>query len=202
MKTPVYSGLGAGQECREVEFEMDVLSFEGLCLRPLEDRDAPAFAQAARESWATVGPWLPWCHADYTEEEALAWFASCRASREKRTEFEFGIFAEDGEEFLGGAGLNQIDVQNNLCNLGYWVRQSRQRQAIVTRSIRALTDYGFKTLGFRRIEIVVAAGNPASAGAARKAGALFEGIARNRLVIGGVSVDASVFSFVPPSNGD
>ncbi len=81
MKTPVYSGLGAGQECREVEFEMDVLSFEGLCLRPLEDRDAPAFAQAARESWATVGPWLPWCHADYTEEEALAWFASCRASR-------------------------------------------------------------------------------------------------------------------------
>lgn len=181
---------------------MDVLSFEGLCLRPLEDRDAPAFAEAARESWETVGPWLPWCHADYTEAEALEWFAFSRASREKRTDLGFGIFDEDSAEFLGGAGLNEINVPNNFCSLGYWVRQSRQRQAIVTRCIHALTDYGFKTMGLKRIEIVVAAGNPASAGAARKAGALFEGIARNRLVIGGVSVDASVFSFVPPSNGD
>lgn len=178
---------------------MDVLSFEGLCLRPLEYRDASAFAEAARESWETVGPWLPWCHADYTEEEALDWFAISRASRERRSDFGFGIFSEDSGEFLGGAGLNEINVPNNFCSLGYWVRQSRQRQAIATRCIHALTDFGFKTLGLKRIEIVVAAGNEASAGAARKSGALFEGVARNRLVVGGVSVDASVFSFVPPS---
>ena len=46
-------------------------------------------------------------------------------------------------------------------------------------------------------EIVVAVGNHASEGVARRAGAQWECVARNRLQLHGAAVPASVFSLVP-----
>lgn len=179
---------------------MTTITSKGLLLRPFEGRDAPAFTRAVRESVETVGRWMPWCHDDYADKDALDWFAVCRHGREAQTSYEFGIFSEDGGEFLGGAGLNQINKQHLIGNLGYWVRASRQRQTIATRCVHALSRYAFDTLALHRVEIIVAVGNDASAGVARKVGAAFESVARNRLLIRGASVPASVFSLVPASS--
>lgn len=65
------------------------------------------------------------------------------------------------------------------------------------RCVRALAAHGFDHEGLQRIEIVVAVGNTASEKVAQKAGALHEGIARNRLVIDGRPVPAHMFSLVP-----
>lgn len=178
---------------------MTTITFRGLLLRPFEGRDAPVFTRAVLESVETVGRWMPWCHDGYVDKDALEWFAACRQGREAQTSYEFGVFSEDGGEFLGGAGLNQINKQHRICNLGYWVRSSRQRQQIASRRVQVLSQYAFDTLALHRLEIVVAVGNEASEGVARKSGALFECIARNRLLLRDVSVPASVFSLVPSS---
>ncbi len=81
------------------------------------------------------------------------------------------------------------------------MRASRQREGIATRAVRTMAEFGFAELGLMRIEIVVAEGNVSSAGVACKAGALYEGLARNRLVVGGVSVPAWMFSMVPEPVG-
>ena len=107
---------------------------------------------------------------------------------------EFGIFAQDGQ-FVGGCGLNQFSSLNKLCNLGYWVRQSRQRSGAATAATRALRDLGLNKLGLARIEIVVAQGNEASLGVARKAGATYECLAQGRLQLYGKAVAAHVLSF-------
>ncbi|NML15713.1 GNAT family N-acetyltransferase [Azohydromonas caseinilytica] len=169
----------------------------GCLLRPFEERDAADFVQAARESLETAGAWLPWCHAGYNEDEARTWFRNCHVNARARNTFEFGVFATNGEHFLGSAGLNYIDWPNRCANLGYWVRQSRQRQGIATACVAALSEFGFRNLGLHRIEIVVAVGNEPSAAVARKSGALFEGIARNRLFLHGAPVAARVYSLVP-----
>ncbi|MCY1269863.1 putative ribosomal N-acetyltransferase YdaF [compost metagenome] len=176
---------------------MQPLIVDDLCLRPFSAGDAEAFAQAANESVASVGPWLPWCHAGYTPAEALLWFALCERGLAEQTAYELGIFSASGE-LLGGIGLNQISRQNNLCNLGYWVRQSRQGRGIAPRAVRRLADFGFAELGLTRIEIVVAVGNAPSDAVARKAGANFECVARNRLFIAGRPVDAAVHALTPP----
>lgn len=180
---------------------LEPLRGEGVCLRPFIPADAEAFAGAARESASAVGRWMSWCHADFSVGEARAWFAICAAELAAGSAVELGIFTADGGEVLGGIGLNHLIVEHKLCNLGYWVRASRQREGIATRAVRTMAGFGFAALRLMRIEIVVAEGNVPSAGVARKAGALFEGLARNRLVVGGVSVPAWMFSMVPDSVG-
>lgn len=180
---------------------MDRLLADGIVLRPFEARDVPAFAEAARESHATVGRWLSWCHGGYSEAEAESWFAQTSRALAEGTAYELGIFTSDYEDFLGGVGLNQFNRDHGLCNLGYWVRESRQRTGIATRATRALADFGFRRLKLTRIEIVVAEGNIPSQGVALKVGGVFECVARNRLIVLGRPVAAVVYSLVPEQRG-
>jgi len=67
---------------------------------------------------------------------------------------------------------------------------------VASRCVRVLAYFAFTTLQLHRMEISVAAGNGASAGAARKAGAVWECVARNKLWLHGRPMDTDVFSFV------
>ena len=148
------------------------------------------------QSLASLQPWLPWSHAGYSEQDALAWFRCSQAARVAGTNHAFGVFSEEGQRFLGGAGLSEFHATHRNCNLGYWVRQSPQRQGVASRCVRVLADYAFATLQLQRVEISAAVGNAASAATARKAGAVWECVARNKLWLHGRAVDADVFSLV------
>ncbi|WP_445230848.1 GNAT family N-acetyltransferase [Duganella rhizosphaerae] len=173
------------------------LTAGGFLLRPFIAADAPAFAAGVRESMDSVGLWMTWAHAEYTEEQALSWFEWCDASRADGSAHEFGIFLADGATLVGGGGLNQMNAVNGYCNLGYWVRASAQRRGAAAAAVAALSRYAFEQLNQSRVEIVVAAGNEPSAAVARKAGATHECLARNRLKLRGLSLDAHVFSMIP-----
>lgn len=110
--------------------------------------------------------------------------------------YEFAMF-DSANEYVGGAGINQFNHLHNLASLGYWVRQSRQRCGLATAAVRILAKFGFETLGLTRIEIVAASENGPSRRVAEKAGAQFECLARNRLVILGAPLVAAVHSLVP-----
>jgi RimJ/RimL family protein N-acetyltransferase len=140
---------------------------------------------------------MSWAHSGYTESEALSWFAHCDTERANGTSHEFGIFDAESQSFVGGCGLNQFNVANGFCNLGYWVRESWQRRGAASAAVPALTRFAFTELGQGRVEIVVAAGNEPSRALAAKTGALCEGLARNRLKLHGRFTDAYVFSLVP-----
>jgi ribosomal-protein-serine acetyltransferase len=168
----------------------------GLLLRPFQTADAAVFTAAVLESFDTAGPWMPWCSPHYSEQDALTWFALSQSGLESGNACDLGIFCQETGEFLGGAGLNSIAPINKLCNLGYWVRQSRHRQGIALRCVRALSEHAFSQLGMQRVEIVVAVGNRASEAVAVKAGAQREGVARKRLYLHGAAHDAHMFALV------
>lgn len=165
-------------------------------LRPLVDSDAQSMSAAVRESVGSVGKWMSWAKPDFSDYDAACWFASCSQSRVSGTAHEFGIFDREGK-FVGGCGLNSIQSQHKLCNLGYWVRQSRQREGAAAQATLALRDFAFERLKLCRLEIVVADGNHASMAVARKVGAAYECLAQNRLQLHGQPVAAHVFSLVP-----
>jgi ribosomal-protein-serine acetyltransferase len=171
-----------------------MLSAGSFILRPYRHSDATEISAAVRESTKTIGRWMTWAKPDFSDYEALCWIDHCRQSRATGSAHEFGIFTTEGE-FIGGCGLNQFSSINKLCNLGYWVRQSRQRTGAATAAVLALRDLGLLRLQVDRIEIVIAEGNTASIAVARKTGATHECIAKNRLQLHGKPVPAHVFSF-------
>jgi ribosomal-protein-serine acetyltransferase len=178
---------------------MTTLRTADFLLRPLAPADAAELAAAVRESAATVGKWMTWASGDYGIEQAGEWIATCAANRAEGGAHEFGIFHPGSERLLGMAGLNQFNTVHAFCNLGYWVRESAQRQGAGLAATRALARHAFEALGLARVEIVVAEGNEPSLALALKAGALHECLARNRLQLHGRAVAAHVLSLVPPA---
>ena len=166
-----------------------------ITLRPYALDDAPRLFEAARESSGEVHLWLSWCRPEYTLAEAQEWIAKQIPLFAEGTSFSF-VIADAGGRLLGGCGLNQIDPVHRRANLGYWVRTSAGGRGIATTAVRQLAAWAFANTELVRLEIVAAIGNAASIRVAEKAGAVREGIARNRLLMHGTSHDAVVFSIV------
>lgn len=166
-------------------------------LRPWRTEDASALMAAVQESLATVGRWLPWCHAGYDLVAARDWIEHCRKGWADGEHYAFPAFERETGILLGAAGLNQRNRAHRSANLGYWTRQSRQGCGVATRSARQVARFGFDRLGLIRIEIVALPENRASRRTAEKLGAHFEGIARQRLWVDGHPRDAAVYALTP-----
>ncbi|MGO4304524.1 MULTISPECIES: GNAT family N-acetyltransferase [unclassified Cupriavidus] len=180
---------------------MQPLRGKDFMLRPFRAADVAQFVAAVRESMATVGVWMPWARIDYNAYDAQEWFARCDVNMADGSAFDIGVFAPDGRELYGGVAINQIRREDNLGNLGYWIRQGRQRQGLATGAATMMACHGFHGLGLTRLEIVAAEANLASRGVAERVGAQFECIARNRLILRGRPIAAAVYSLVPESFG-
>ena len=176
---------------------LSTLSGEGLLLRPIEPGDLGALWSAIEESRPELERWMTWCHPQFGEKDAATWIASCGEQWATGIERPFSIFDAASGEFLGNAGINQLNVPNRYANLGYWIRTPHAGRGITTRAVRLLAAYGFAEMGLTRIEIVVQPGNDASRRVAEKVGARLEGLCRNRVVFRGVPADASLYSLVP-----
>ncbi|MNL02588.1 putative ribosomal N-acetyltransferase YdaF [compost metagenome] len=176
---------------------MPPLRGKDFMLRPFRAADVQPFAAAVRESMGTVGAWMPWARHDYNTLDAQEWFARCDANMADGSAFDIGVFSPDGRELYGGVAINQIRPEDNLGNLGYWIRESRQRQGLAAGAATMMACHGFHGLGLTRIEIVAAEANVASRAVAVKIGATLECIARNRLILRGRPVAAAVYSLVP-----
>lgn len=167
-----------------------------LRLRPWREDDAPRLVEAARESTASVGQWLPWCHANYGFDDAHGWISHCQSGWLNGNIFAFPIFDAGSGILLGSIGLNQLNSEHRSANLGYWIRQASQGKGVATDAIRLVARFGFERLGLIRIEIIVRPENLPSRRTAEKSGASFEGMARNRLLIGEQAHHAAVYSLI------
>lgn len=172
------------------------LAGERVRLRPWRIDDAPALTAAAQESLASVGRWLPWCHANYGLDDAKDWIDRCQSAWHDGEFFAFPVFEACSGQLVGSAGLNQLAPAHRSANLGYWIRQTRQGQGFAAQAARLAARFGFEQLGLLRVEIIVRPDNRASCRTAEKSGALFEGVARKRIWMAGQAHDAAVYSLV------
>jgi RimJ/RimL family protein N-acetyltransferase len=173
------------------------LSDGTILVRPVRPTDVNAIYEAVLESMSELRPWMPWCHADYSIEDTAAWVMSRDEAWARGTDYGFAIRDAQTGAFLGSVGLNQIDHQNHVANLGYWVRKHSTRRGVATNATLLLARWSFDALGLQRIEIVASVENPASLRVALKAGAHREGIMRRALWLGDRAHDAVLTSLLP-----
>jgi len=169
----------------------------GVLLRPLTPADAELLYQAARESIAEMSHWLPWCHQDYSFDDACSFLSSRAQAWADNIEYVFGVFERSSGRFVGGAGVNFIDWTQKRANLGYWTRSTAVHHGYASQAARLLARWALTTLHLHRIEIVAAVGNIPSQATAARAGASREGVLRNRYLVRQIAYDAVMFSFIP-----
>lgn len=168
-----------------------------IILRKYESDFAQLLFEAAFESrGGEFTRWMPWCHENYSIEESEGFIKMCIEGWEDKTQFSFGVFDAESDDFLGGVGLNQPNLAHKFYNLGYWVRVSCQNRGTASAATRLLAKAAFEDLDINRLEILTAVENVPSQKAAEKSGAMRECILRKRLVIGDKVYDAVMFSFV------
>ena len=167
-------------------------------LRRYTAADIPLLCEAGQESIGDdFTPWMPWCHRDYNEADSSQYILGRDHAWENREEFAFGVFSEETGDYLGGVGLNQLSAVHVYANLGYWIRRSAWGRGYAVAAALLMARFGFQELHLGRVEIVIAVGNDKSCRVAEKAGALHEGVLRNRLRIAGKLHDAHMYSLVP-----
>lgn len=168
-----------------------------ILMRPFHLRDAEETFAAVRESLTELKPWMSWAHDGYSLNDAKEFIRITRARWKEGTLFAFVITDAKSGSVLGGCSLSHIHPVYHLCNLGYWVRTSRRGEGIAVRATRLAARYAFEKVGLIRVEIVMAMGNTASRRVAEKAGAHYEGILHNRMVVGREVYDAHMYSLIP-----
>lgn len=178
--------------------EADVTLTDGrIVIRPCRLDDAAAIYQAVRESISEVSRWAPWCGPDYSISDCTSWLRSRSQAWSDGAEYDFVVLDAAEDTFLGGCGLNQINREHNFANLGYWVRTGRTGRGVATAAVRLIARFGFQELRLSRLEIVAAVANRTSQRVAEKAGAVREGVQRNRHLVRDMLYDAVMFSLVP-----
>jgi ribosomal-protein-serine acetyltransferase len=168
-----------------------------VMLRPLEMTDCDALYAAVKESSPELCRWLPWCHPDYAPGETAAFINSAIQWWANQSQFSFAILDAADGTYSGTTGINHINRQHRYANIGYWIRTSRTRRGFASRALKLAAGFAFQSLGLARVEIAAQPDNIASRGVAERAGATFEGILRNRIVVRGQSCPAALYSLVP-----
>jgi RimJ/RimL family protein N-acetyltransferase len=168
-----------------------------ILLRPPRTEDLPALTEAVRESLAELHPWMDWATEAYDEVSAQRWLEFVQQYWEHASGFQFAITDAASGQYLGNCAVDGINLKYRFCNLGYWVRTSRTGQGIASRATRLAAKFAFETVGLVRAEIVIAKDNLASQRVAEKAGAHYEGILLNRMVVRTEVMDAVMYSLTP-----
>lgn len=168
-----------------------------ITLRPYGMKDIKPSWEAIQESIKEMSPWMPFANEYFTIADERKWVKQTFKGWKNGTEYAFAITDDKGNEIIGSCGLNNFGLESLHANLGYWVRTTRTGNGTATAAVRLLAGWGFKTLGLKRIEILVATGNARSQRVAEKAGATREGILRNRIQVHDKTSDAVMFSLIP-----
>ena len=167
---------------------------DGLELRQRLPEDAEELFALTDRNRAYLRQWLPWL--DY-----------CTSPADTRKNVEASL--RDAEEGIGLAvciwhqgrivgvtGYNEIHKDNRVGHVGYWLGEEHLGKGIMTASVRALVEYGFRELRLNRQTIAAATDNLRSRALAERLGFQLEGIAHEAEWLYDRFVDHAVYALL------
>lgn len=97
---------------------------------------------------------------------------------------------------IGIASFNTINWSNKTAYVGYWIHKNYQGQGIVTKVVKTLINYAFKSLELNKVEIRMATGNQKSERIPIKLGFKKEGVIRQAEWLYDHYVDHNVYGLL------
>jgi RimJ/RimL family protein N-acetyltransferase len=134
-----------------------------MYLRWLTIDDAEALARAVGDSLDDLKPWMPWADAQSADVSfQRGRLRNQPQQRERREEWQYGLFAIADEAFLGTFGLMTRRGPGTL-EIGYWMHTDAAGHGRATKAALALTERGLLVDGIDRMIIVCDEANVRSA---------------------------------------
>ena len=152
---------------------------ERLLIRGPLPGDGMSLRTAVLESQAELKPWMPWAVTIDSEEDYEARVRQGQIKFLAREDLWLMLFHKENDDILGGSGLHRMDWDVPLFEIGYWVRTSYAGQGYITEAVNGITDFAFREIGAKRLEIRCDATNERSAAVARRCAYTLEGTLRH-----------------------
>jgi RimJ/RimL family protein N-acetyltransferase len=177
--------------------EVPTLSRGLITLRKPNEGDIEAIYHGCQDP---LIPQFTAISTNYTMAHALDYVqrvdASLATQRELPLVIEYGNGGD--REFAGTISFHSLSIKNSVGEIGYWITSNMRGKGICTTAVRMLTDFGFQTIGFKRIEALVDRENLSSQKLLENAGYEREGILKNKITRDdGRQVDMFIFSALP-----
>lgn len=142
-----------------------------LTFKPVSLSDLDIFYDAFMESFKNLSSYYIPAWSKYEscppKNEMKKFLERTEKEFYKKEGFLFSVF-DKKNNFIGQAELHHVDFSVPKARLGYWVRDSRNKNNYATEMANALTRFGFDVLNCVRLEIRNDIRNPASGKIAKK----------------------------------
>ncbi|MBP1913804.1 ribosomal-protein-serine acetyltransferase [Lederbergia galactosidilyticus] len=169
-----------------------------LYLRIAEEKDAEELFKLIDRFRESLREWLPWIDRTIRKEDTITFIQFSQKGFAEFTSMNLVILYR--EKIVGVAGFNEMDVENKVLSIGYWLGQCYQGNGIMNRVVRSLADFALNHLHFNRIEIRIAVGNKKSQAIPEKLGFKKEGVLRETEWLYDHYVDHIVYSLLASDN--
>lgn len=162
-----------------------------LVLRKITLEDAPRVQELAGTPEVSGGTLtIPY---PYPDGAAEVWILSVIGKEKTTSSRTWAI--EMGDELVGAISLN-VDDENKIAEIGYWLGVPYWGKGIMTEAGLAVVKYGFEELGLEKIYGRYFVSNPASGRVLQKIGMTYEGHLRKHVRKAGVSRDLMQYSII------
>ncbi len=168
-----------------------------VCLRPWTEADIPAIVEACRDQ--EIARWLDSVPQPYTLADARAYVAMARRGWKERALAAFAVVDAASGEVLGSVGISVVDAEQEVAEIGYWVKRARRGQGVATRAVQLASCWALRQCGVKRLQLRADVHNVASQRVAERAGFTREGVLRSSRYSPrrGRRVDFVLYSLLP-----
>ena len=161
-----------------------------IILRPLREADIDPIFRACQDPTISAFTRVPFPYELEMAEEFV------RGSDIAYRNHKSVVFAiEVDGAFAGAIDLHAIELGDHCAEIGYWVERSFRGQGACTAAVKALSDFAFDIMKFRRLEALADYNNIASQRVMERAGMVREALLRNKITKpNGEQIDMALYA--------
>lgn len=170
-----------------------ILTTERLRLRPLSYDDAEMlfsiFSDQEVMRYFNTPPWA-------TLDEAQDIIKSSLGKMEREESITLGVVLKETNELIGKCMLFNHEPESKRAELGFGIARQHWGNGYIPEACETLLQYGFDSLGLRRVEAEIDPENIASAKTLDRLGFIKEGWLRQRWEVNGVVSDSVLYGLL------
>ena len=163
-----------------------------LSLRALQPDWAELIYQAVDQERNRLSRFLPWPAFIQNVQDERDYIEHVNAQWGSGQLFDFALFRNEDDIYIGNAGVHSINWAHDTCELGYWLLSDYEHQGFMNEAVGALENALF-AIGFHRIEIRCHAENHRSAQLPQRRGYQKEAVLRDARLMSDGYADTLVF---------